>query len=55
MQRWKEGGRRVAFGVQMHAERRFAGVSIPVRFTGWWDTPDDGDFFRGEITAATFR
>lgn len=39
MQRWKDGGRRVPFGVQMHAERRLAGVTIPVRFTGWWDAP----------------
>ena len=59
MQRWaqagKEPARRRAFGVRVVAERRFSGRAIPVRFTGWWDTPGDGDFFRAEITAATFH
>jgi hypothetical protein len=38
MQRWKQGAKRLPFGSKMHAERRFAGGHVPVRFTGWWDT-----------------
>ena len=59
MQRWGQAGKAPAqrrlFGVSMLAERRFRGLAIPVRFTGWWDTPSDGDFFRAEITAASFH
>jgi len=59
MQRWGQAGKgpaqRRPFGVTMLAEGRFADVAIPVRFTGWWDGPGDGDFFRAEITAATFH
>jgi hypothetical protein len=59
MQRWRQTGKAPAqrrpFGVTMLAEGRFAGLAIPVRFAGWWDTPGDGDFFRAEITAATFH
>jgi hypothetical protein len=59
MERWgqaaKAPAQRSPFGVTMAAEHRLSGVAIPVRFTGWWDTPGDGDFFRAEITAATFH
>jgi hypothetical protein len=59
MQRWGQAGeapaQRRLFGVSMLAEHRFGGLAIPVRFTGWWDTPGDGDFFRAEITAATYH
>lgn len=58
MQRWQAGkapAQRRPFGVTMDAEHRFCGLAIPVRFTGWWDTPGHGDFFRAEITAATFH
>lgn len=54
MQRWRAAQRR-PFGVTMAAEHRFSGIAIPVRFTGWWDTPGHGDFFRAEVTAATFH
>jgi hypothetical protein len=59
MQRWGQAGKAPAqrrpFGVSMLAEHRLTGLAIPVRFTGWWDTPGDGDFFRAEITAAAFH
>jgi hypothetical protein len=59
MQRWGQAGKAPAhrrpFGVRMVAEHRLCGLTIPVRFTGWWDTPGHGDFFRAEITAATFH
>ena len=58
MERWQGGkapAQRQPFGVTTDAEHRFCGLAIPVRFTGWWDTPGHGDFFRAEITAATFR
>jgi hypothetical protein len=63
MQRWgNPGGQhydRYPFGITVEAERRFAGISIPAAFrAGWWwgtDRQADGEFFRAEITAATFR
>lgn len=59
MQRWGQVGKAPAqrrpFGVNVEARRRFSGLTIPTRFTGWWDAPGDGDFFRAEISAATFR
>jgi hypothetical protein len=59
MLRWGQAGkapaRRRPFGVSMLAERRLSGLAIPVRFIGWWDTPGDGDFFRAEITGASFH
>ncbi|HEY7103335.1 MAG TPA: DUF6544 family protein [Mycobacteriales bacterium] len=59
MQRWGQAGKAPAqlrtFGVSMLAEHRVSGLAIPVRFTGWWDAPGDGDFFRAQITATTFH
>jgi Family of unknown function (DUF6544) len=58
MQRWRAGkgpAQRRPFGVTMLAEHRLSGLAVPVRFTGWWDRPGDGDFFRAEITAAAFH
>jgi hypothetical protein len=63
MQRWGNPDRqpygRYAFGVTVHSERAFGGITIPATFTaGWWHGTDrqaDGEFFRATITAATFR
>lgn len=63
MQRWGnpngEPYGRYPFGVAVEAERTFAGVTIPGTFRAgwWWDTARqaEGEFFRAEITAATFR
>lgn len=47
------------FGVCVEDERTFDGITIPATFrAGWWwgtDRQDEGEFFRAEITAATFR
>jgi hypothetical protein len=46
------------FGVTVHSERTFGGVTIPDRLSaGWWcGTPQRRDeFFRARITDATFR
>jgi hypothetical protein len=47
------------FGVDLDAERDFAGVTIPteIRAGWWWGTADqaDGEFFRATITDADFR
>jgi hypothetical protein len=62
MQRWgNPDGQpfgRYPFGVTVEAEQRFHGICIPAVFrAGWWwgtDRQTDGEFFRAEITAATF-
>lgn len=50
---------RYPFGVTVEAERTFAGVTVASTIrAGWWwgtDRQDRGEFFRAEITAATFR
>jgi hypothetical protein len=50
---------RYPFGVTVDAEREFGGIRIPGRFrAGWWrgtGREAEGEFFRAEITAATFR
>lgn len=50
---------RYPFGVTVERERAFAGITIPSTFrAGWWwgtERQDDGEFFRAEITAVTFR
>jgi hypothetical protein len=50
---------RYPFGVTVDAERQFGGIRIPARFrAGWWHgtaREGEGEFFRAEITAATFR
>jgi hypothetical protein len=47
------------FGVELSQERTFGGVTIPTRLrAGWfWTTPrwGDGEFFRAEITSASWR
>jgi hypothetical protein len=62
LQRWgNPGGQpygRYPFGVMVQAERTFAGVTIPSSLTaGWWwgtDRQQEGEFFRAQITAASF-
>jgi hypothetical protein len=63
MQRWgnpdgKTFGR-YPFGVEIEAERTFAGVTIGSRLrAGWWwgtDRQAEGEFFRATITGAEFR
>jgi hypothetical protein len=50
---------RYPFGVTIDAERSFGAITIPAALrAGWWwgtDRHADGEFFRAEITAATFR
>jgi hypothetical protein len=50
---------RYPFGVTVHSERSFGGITIPASFdAGWWHSTDrqaDGEFFRATITAAVFR
>lgn len=50
---------RYRFGVAVAAERTFGGLTIPARIRAGWewgtDRQDTGEFFRAEITAATFR
>jgi hypothetical protein len=50
---------RYPFGVAIEAERSFSGVTIgSVLRAGWWwgtDRQPEGEFFRAEITGATFR
>lgn len=63
IQRWgNPGGKpyaRYPFGVTVEAERTFDGITIPAVFrAGWWwgtDRQGDGEFFRAEVMAATFR
>ena len=49
---------RYPFGVEIEAEASFDGIVIPTQLrAGWWwdtDRQEDGEFFRAEITAATF-
>jgi hypothetical protein len=62
MQRWGDPGGgpfgRYPFGVAVEAEETFAGVTIgSVLRAGWWwgtDRQQEGEFFRAEITGATF-
>jgi hypothetical protein len=46
------------FGVEVEAERTFAGVTIPTQLrAGWWcgtDRAAEGEFFRARITSARF-
>jgi hypothetical protein len=41
------------FGAEVHAERTFAGMTIPSRLTGGWGygTPEWAPFFEGEVIA----
>lgn len=63
MQRWGNPGRapfgRYPFGVTIEGEQTFAGVTIGSALrAGWWwgtDRQSEGEFFRAQITAATFR
>ena len=63
MQRWGnpdgDGYGRYPFGGVVEAERAFDGVTTAssIRAGWWWGTErqDEGQFFRGEITDATFR
>jgi hypothetical protein len=63
MQRWgNPDGQpfgRYPFGVAVEAERTFGGVRIPSSIRAGWgwgtDRQDAGEFFRAEITGATFR
>jgi hypothetical protein len=62
MQRWGNPGGgpfgRYPFGVAIEEERTFAGVTIgSVLRAGWWwgtERQPEGEFFRAEITDATF-
>jgi hypothetical protein len=63
MQRWGNPNGapfgRYPFGVAIEAEQTFAGVTIgSVLHAGWWwgtDRQAEGEFFRAQITGATFR
>ena len=63
MQRWGNPNGapfgRYPFGVAIEAEQTFTGVTIgSVLRAGWWwgtDRQPEGEFFRAEITEATFR
>jgi len=63
MQRWGNPNGapfgRYPFGVAIEAEQTFAGVTIgsALRAGWWWGTErqPEGEFFRAEITEATFR
>lgn len=63
MRRWGnpagEPFARYPFGAAFEAEQRFAGIVVPTRLrAGWWrgaDRQADGEFFRAEITDATFH
>ena len=50
---------RYPFGVAIEAEQTFTGVTIGSKLrAGWWwgtDRQPDGEFFRAEISGATFR
>ena len=53
-QRWSDGrSGYLLFGADVHAERTFAGATIPSRFTAGWGhgTPSWAPFFRGEVVA----
>jgi hypothetical protein len=62
MQRWGDPGGgpfgRYPFGVAVEAEETFGGVTIgSVLRAGWWwgtERQQEGEFFRAEITGATF-
>jgi hypothetical protein len=62
MQRWGNPAGasfgRHPFGVDVHSEREFDGITIPteVRAGWWWHTPrqPDGEFFRATVTDAAF-
>jgi hypothetical protein len=49
---------RYPFGVQVEAEARSGGITIPSVFrAGWWrgtERQHEGEFFRAEITGAVF-
>jgi hypothetical protein len=52
--RWRDSkSGYVPFGAEVHAERTFAGATIPSRITAGWGhgTPSWAPFFRGEIVA----
>ncbi len=63
MQRWGNPNGapfgRYPFGVAIEAEQTFTGVTIgSVLHAGWWwgtDRQPEGEFFRAQITGATFR
>ncbi len=63
MQRWGNPGGapfgRYPFGVDIEAERTFAGVTIGSQLrAGWWwgtERQAEGEFFRATITGAEFR
>ena len=63
MSRWGDPGGtafdRHPFGVDVHDERTFDGITIASSFTaGWWrgtDRQADGEFFRAEVVRAVFR
>jgi hypothetical protein len=63
LQRWGNPGGlpfgRYPFSVSVDAERTFGGVTIPSAIRATWRAgargPDDGEFFRAEVTAAAFR
>ena len=63
MQRWGNPNGapfgRYPFGVAVEAEQTFTGVTIgSVLRAGWWwgtDRQPEGEFFRAQITRATFR
>jgi hypothetical protein len=53
-QRWRDRkSGYLPFGAEVHAERRFAGVTIPSRITAGWGhgTPNWAPFFKGEVMA----
>ena len=52
--RWRDSkSGYVPFGAEVHAERTFAGATIPSRITAGWGhgTPSWAPFFRGEVVA----
>ena len=63
MSRWGNPGGtafgRQPFGVTVHGERTFGGITIASSFTaGWWrgtDRQAEGEFFRAEVVGAVFR
>ena len=55
MQRWGQAGKAPAVRCHHAGRGALRRPGHSVRFTGWWDTPGDGDFFRAEIAAATFH
>jgi hypothetical protein len=63
MQRWGDPGGlpfdRYSFGVTVHQEQTWAGVTLPSSFSAGWHrrTPrhDEGEFFRAALTQVRFR